>query len=181
LRPERQVYTKVSLPSSMSQQVTGDLAQPNQAAVYAALAAQSSFRKPRAPTAAYSSFAQPQSELISASSAGSSSRVNSRRVYCSREACGSLILLEKAGDVVEASVDVVSLPTTWQDRLDVLLTRQLPHDAASPFDRPANGPADDAKSEKAQKCYLHVPHFNSRTLATRAPINRLYCLAARLG
>lgn len=87
-------------------------AQPSQADIYAALAAQSSFRKPAAPTSAFTSFSDPSTELIS--SASSSSRVNSRRVYCPREGCGSLLLLEKAGEVVEAPVDVVS-PLIWTE------------------------------------------------------------------
>lgn len=87
------------------------MAQPSQADVFAALSAQGSFRKPAKPSAPFSAFSDPSTELITsagASAEAGSSRVNATRVYCPREGCGSLILLENAAKVVESQIEVVS-------------------------------------------------------------------------
>ena len=81
------------------------MTQPSQADIYAALASQSSFRKPAPPTAAYDTFSDPATQLIESGPSGS--RVNKTRVYCPREGCGSLILLEKAGEVVQTGQNIV--------------------------------------------------------------------------
>lgn len=81
------------------------MSQPSQADILAALSS-SSFRKAPQPTSPYVEFRDPESELIEAGP----SKVNSRRVYCFREGCGSLILLEKAGAVTETDTSIVSIP-----------------------------------------------------------------------
>lgn len=86
------------------------MTQPSQSDVLAALSSQSSFGKSSPPsTSPYSAFADPSTELLTSASASESgpSRVNATRVYCFREECGSLILLEGAGEVVECDMDAV--------------------------------------------------------------------------
>ncbi|KAI9633239.1 Mss4-like protein [Dioszegia hungarica] len=123
------------------------MTRPSQADIYAALAAQSSssFRKPAAPTAPYSAFPDPSSELITPSGSGPS-RVNCTRVYCPREGCGSLILMDRAGEVLESDVEV------------------LPYHTGSPFPPPNFPPSSPEKASATKLHYLYIPspfHFEN--------------------
>lgn len=106
----------------MSQQSTAPSTQqqPSQADILAALSSQSSFRK-RQPlqTAPFASFAGPLTELVTGGGGSQTadaaderhagpSRYNARKVYCFRESCGSLILMDGVGEVVETAEAVVS-------------------------------------------------------------------------
>lgn len=123
------------------------MTQPSQADIYAALASQSSFRKPTPSTATYDSFSDPATQLIESGPSGS--RVNKTRVYCPREGCGSLILLEKAGEVVETDENIVCPIYIALEEIEKKLIRELPYDPSSPFPAPNKSPQ--------KSYYLHVP------------------------
>jgi len=91
------------------------MTQPSQADVLAALQAQSSSSRKRPSTSSYADHADPYTSLTTPSTSApsataSSSRLNATRLYCPREGCGSLILLEQTGEWLTAEADAVRSP-----------------------------------------------------------------------
>ncbi|WVR03047.1 hypothetical protein IAU60_000036 [Kwoniella sp. DSM 27419] len=104
------------------------MSEPSQADIFAALQAQSSgsFRRSPPATSPYSTFSQdPKGEL--ATGEEGKACTNSRRLYCFREGCGSVILSEGVGEWLE------------------LEGAALPNDPASPF------------PETPSNVYWHIP------------------------
>ncbi|WWC90186.1 uncharacterized protein L201_005119 [Kwoniella dendrophila CBS 6074] len=105
------------------------MSQPSQAEIFAALQAQSSgsFKRNQPKTFTYDSFLQQQQEedssikpidqLVNKSeSLKGDQRLNNRRIYCPRDGCGSLILMDGVGDLIQIEEGSI-----------------LPDDPASPF------------------------------------------------
>ncbi|WVQ82896.1 hypothetical protein IAT38_005032 [Cryptococcus sp. DSM 104549] len=103
--------------------------QPSQADIFAALTAQAASRSAPPPTSPYSTFAPDPYALLTSSPASVPSsdvpsaesqqgRTNTRKVYCPREECGSVIMQPGVGAWVEVDGPV------------------LPQDPSSPFPAP---------------------------------------------
>ncbi|KAK8844762.1 hypothetical protein IAR55_006612 [Kwoniella newhampshirensis] len=90
------------------------MTQPSQADIFAALTAQAQapLRRDSPSTSPYSAFLNPLNDLLTTTSTSlkvGSKQVNTRRIYCPREGCGSWILSEGVGEWV--TVDGPVLPT----------------------------------------------------------------------
>ncbi|WVQ64313.1 uncharacterized protein L199_002475 [Kwoniella botswanensis] len=106
------------------------MTQPTQAEIFAALSAQSSssFNRSQPPTSTYQSFEQDQNQdpvtQLTIAESENGKKANSRRIYCPRDGCGSVILLDGVGE--------------W---IDVNEGNVLPHDPSSPFPPPSSSHA----------------------------------------
>jgi len=79
------------------------MAQPSQAEIFAALQAQgSSSSRPKAASTAYAEIQDPYADLTK-------DGISASRMYCPREGCGSLILLEGTAEWLLAESNLVSL------------------------------------------------------------------------
>ncbi|WOO85669.1 Guanine nucleotide exchange factor MSS4 [Vanrija pseudolonga] len=80
--------------------------QPSQEALLAALAAQSSRAPP--PTKSFAELAAPADLTTSVSTdGGADALTNSRKIYCTRERCGAVILQPGVGEWVEAEPGIL--------------------------------------------------------------------------
>lgn len=119
--------------------------QAEQAEIFKALQA-GSFRS-KAPTSSslYSSFTDPVNELTTG---GEGSKTNSRKVYCFREGCGSVVLSPKAATYIESSESIVcSLHHPRLTGKALADIGKIPDDSASPFPLSSTPPYG----------YWHVP------------------------
>ncbi|WWC57598.1 uncharacterized protein I303_100130 [Kwoniella dejecticola CBS 10117] len=98
--------------------------QPTQAEIFAALSAQasSSSSRPKPSTSTFESFASsPIEQLTSASTSSTGKKkVNTRKIYCPREQCSSIILLDGVAELVEVEGSI------------------LPDESSSPFPAPSS-------------------------------------------
>ena len=78
--------------------------EPNQADIMAALQAGSFRSKPPASTTLYADIPDPVNALTQGEG---SSKTNSRKIYCFREGCGSVILQKGAATYLESSSTIV--------------------------------------------------------------------------
>ena len=78
--------------------------QAEQAEIMKALQAGSFRSKAPASTSLHSSFTDPVNELTTG---GEGSKTNSRKIYCFREGCGSVVLQPKAAVYVDSAETIV--------------------------------------------------------------------------
>lgn len=81
------------------------MSEPSQAEIMKALQAGGFRSKAPASSSLYASFADP----VDALTKGEGSKSNSRKVYCFREGCGSVILSPGAAELVESPANIVCL------------------------------------------------------------------------
>ncbi|WRT63216.1 uncharacterized protein IL334_000119 [Kwoniella shivajii] len=93
------------------------MSQPTQAEIFAALSAQSSgsFKRSQPPTQPYTAFDSDSNPKDQLTTSQNGKIMNSKRIYCPREGCGSVILLDGIGEWVEVEGSI------------------LPDDPTSPF------------------------------------------------
>lgn len=106
--------------------------QAEQAEIMKALQAGAFRSKAPASSSLHSSFDDPVNDLTN----GEGSKTNSRKVYCFREGCGSVILSPGAATYVESTETIVCPLCTTQYMIRRGLTDdyvQIPNDPASPF------------------------------------------------
>ncbi|WVW81279.1 hypothetical protein I302_103270 [Kwoniella bestiolae CBS 10118] len=98
------------------------MSQPTQAQIFAALSAQSSgsFKRSQPSTSTFESLGPDALNQLTTSDGIKGKKTNSRRLICPRDGCGSVILLEGVGELIEVEGEV------------------LPHDPTSPFASPSS-------------------------------------------
>lgn len=146
--------------------------QPSQEALLAALAAQSSRAPP--PTKSFAELAAP-ADLTNgvATDSGADALVNSRKIYCTRQGCGAVILQPGVGEWVEAEPGIVSSVVGREDARASSLTPAY----SSPPRRAPPSPPSRPPSDTGMSAARPSP---STTLASRAPMRAPPCPTTRL-
>jgi hypothetical protein len=81
--------------------------EPSQADIMAALQA-GAFRSKPVATSTYADFSDPSALITTPEGSTSNTKTNSRKIYCFREGCGSVILQPKASTYLESTSTIVS-------------------------------------------------------------------------